>query len=207
MARRNGIDWEKVERLYIAGQLTVRQIADKCNIEPSTITRKAKANGWSRDNSSQIRALARAKISMIDKNALADECAQESAQKCTQTIKAAVEQASDVAAGIVVRHRKYLQQGTERAKELEKKLDAFIPTVASLNDLERAARALKCLVDTQARVISLERQAFGLDEKDNDNGEDQFDNLSEDALLAIANELAAQLGLPGVCTSLGTEKC
>lgn len=195
MARRNDIDWEKVERLYIAGQLTVRQIADKCGIKPSSITRKAKANGWVRDTSNQVRALARAKISMIDKNALADECAQESAQKCTQNIKAAIDEASDVAAGIVLRHRQCLQRDAERAKELEKKLDTMIQSAADIKELDLMVRAYKNLVEAKNKIIALERQAFGLDDKDNDNGEDEFDNLSEDALLAIANELAAQLGI------------
>lgn len=48
MGRRSDIDWERVERLYVAGQLTIRQIADECGVHTSSIVAKAKERGWCR---------------------------------------------------------------------------------------------------------------------------------------------------------------
>lgn len=48
MARRSDIDWERIQRLYVAGQLTIRQIADECGVSDSQVRAKAKKEGWAR---------------------------------------------------------------------------------------------------------------------------------------------------------------
>lgn len=195
MARRSDIDWEQVERLYIAGQLTIRQIADKCGISVSVLTAKAKKNEWKRNLSKEIKALTKAKIAAIDTTAIVEESAQQSAQQSAQNIKASIEQASDVAAGIVLKHRQSLQRDNARASQLEEKLDALIKQAADIKELDLLVRAYKNLIEAKNKIIALERQAFGLDEKDSNEQNDEFANLSEDALTAIAAELAAQIGL------------
>ena len=195
MARRSDIDWEQVERLYIAGQLTIRQIADKCNINPSAITRKAKAHNWTRDVSNEVRTLTRAKLSHVDKSALAEESAQECAQKSAQTIKESIEQASDVAAGIVLKHRKEIQSQSELLEQMKGKLAGFMHSAENIKDLESLMRATKTMIEAQTKIVAMQRQAFGLDDKDADNGDDEFANVSDDELTAIASELAAKLGL------------
>jgi len=195
VARRSDIDWEQVERLYIAGQLTIRQIADKCGISDSQVRAKAKAQGWERNLSKQIKARTQAKIAAIDTDAIVEKSAEESAQKSAQQIKDSIEQASDVAAGIVLKHRQSLQRDNTRAVELETKLDALIKEAADIKELDLLVRAYKNLIEAKNKIITLERQAFGLDEKDSNDQNDEFANLSEDALTAIASELAAQIGL------------
>lgn len=59
MARRSDIDWERVERLYIAGQLTIRQIADECGVSHQAITKRAKREWWQRGSREHSKPIAR----------------------------------------------------------------------------------------------------------------------------------------------------
>lgn len=163
MGRRSDIDWEAVERLYVAGQLTIRQIADQCGIAPYTLTAKAKKLGWVRDLSDAISARTKAKISQIDVNALIEESAHESAQKSAQTIKDAIEQASDVAAGIVLKHRSSIRLEHERAMQIEALLDNSMSNATEINDIKSVAMAYKLLVDSKAKLREQERVIYGLD--------------------------------------------
>lgn len=49
MARNPLLDWEKIEKLYRLGQLSVREIAKQCETQASSITRRAERDGWTRD--------------------------------------------------------------------------------------------------------------------------------------------------------------
>lgn len=163
MGRRNDIDWEAVERLYVAGQLTIRQIADECGISVSTLTGKAKKLGWLRDLSSAIEARTKAKISAIDVSELIEQSAQQSAHKSAQTIKDAIEQASDVAAGIVLKHRSSIRLEHERAMQIEALLDNSMSNATEINDIKSVAMAYKMLVDSKAKLRDQERVIYGLD--------------------------------------------
>jgi hypothetical protein len=55
MCRRNISDWEAIEKVYRAGQLSANQIAKQFEVAPSSITRRAKREGWERDLSEQVR--------------------------------------------------------------------------------------------------------------------------------------------------------
>lgn len=135
------------------------------------------------------------KLSHVDKSALAEECAQESAQKSAQTIKESIEQASDVAAGIVLKHRKEIQSQAAVLDMMKAKLETFMVQAENIKDLESLMRSTKTMIEAQTKIVAMQRQAFGLDEKDADNGEDEFANVPDDDLEAIARELAAKLGL------------
>ena len=58
--RKDQIDWEAIERDYRIGQLSVREIARRHEVEASTITRKAKKETWARDYSEEVKAKTRA---------------------------------------------------------------------------------------------------------------------------------------------------
>lgn len=163
MARRSDIDWEQVERLYVAGHLTIRQIADECGIAPSAVTRKAKAQNWARDLSAAIEARTKAKVSAIDVSALVEQSAQQSAQKSAQTIRDAIEQASDVAAGVVIKHRASLRLDSERAGIIEALFDEHMSRAESVRDMATVAQTFKLLVDAKAKVRDQERVVYGLD--------------------------------------------
>lgn len=176
MARRSDIDWERVERLYVAGQLTIRQIADECGVHTSSIVSKAKRDGWQRNLSGAIKARAKAKVAQIDVRELVEQSARESAHKSAQLIQQAIEEASDVAAGVIVRHRADIRMQQERAMRLEGLFDDMLNKVpATTKDVESDVEALnvgdvfklsqtfKAIVETRAKLMDKEREAFGIE--------------------------------------------
>lgn len=163
MARRNDIDWEKIEREYSAGQLTIRQIADENGVSDSQIRAKAKKEGWRRDLSDAIAARTKAKISALDVSALIEETAQESANKSAESIRRAIEQAADVASGTVLRHRADIRLDFERAQSIAALLDDKLAQAECLADVVKATQAFKALVDARAKLIDKEREAFGIE--------------------------------------------
>lgn len=63
MARRNNINWAAIEADYRVGQLTVRMLASKHGVAPSSITRRAKRNAWRKgDLKVFVRQLTRAML-------------------------------------------------------------------------------------------------------------------------------------------------
>ncbi len=193
MARRSDIDWEHVERLYRAGQLTIKQIAEACKVSDSQIRARAKRHGWTRDLSDAIRARTQAKVAAIDVNALVEETAAESAGKSARQIRDAVEYASDVAAGVVVRHRTDIQAMTGRAARIEDMLEAALKSgETSIGAVVRASTALKALIDARAKLIEKERQAFGLD-RDEVPDRQPVTELSDEELYERAEALHAKL--------------
>ena len=163
MGRRSDIDWEQVERLYIAGQLTIRQISDECGVSDSQIRSKAKKEGWQRDLSAAIEARTKAKISAIDVSAIVEQSAEQSARKSAQTIQAAIEHASDVAAGVEMRHRAGLRLDAERVERVEAIYDEMMSQAESVRDINTLTDALKKLVDARAKIREQERTIYKLD--------------------------------------------
>ena len=163
MGRRNDIDWEAVERMYVAGQLTIRQVADECGINLSTLKAKAKKLGWTRDLSEAIEARTKAKIAAIDVAALVEKSAQQSADKSAHTIQSAIEQASDVAAGIVIKHRASVRLELDRAQAIEALLDEHMNSAEGLKDIGVVAQTYKTLVEAKSKLRDQERTIYGLD--------------------------------------------
>ena len=60
--KRAAVDWAVIEKDYRLGQLTVREIARRHDIAPSSITRRAEKDGWTRDLTDEIRAKTRAAL-------------------------------------------------------------------------------------------------------------------------------------------------
>lgn len=177
MARRSDIDWERVERLYVAGQLTIRQISEECGVHTSSIVSKAKKEGWQRNLGEAIKARAKAKVAQIDVQELVEQSARESAHKSAQLIQQAIEEASDVAAGVIVRHRADIRLQHERAGRLEALFDAMIdkvpPTIKddeaevealNVTDVFKLSQTLKAIVETRTKLIDKEREAFGIED-------------------------------------------
>jgi len=171
MGRRSDIDWERIERLYVAGQMTIRQISEECGVAHQSITKKARNEGWQRNLDVAIKARTKAKIAQIDIAHIVEQSAQESSDKSAQTIKRAIEEASDVAAGTIVRHRADIRLCTERAKEIEAMLDDHMGKAEGLADVVRATQAFKALVDARAKLIDKEREALGIQTGEKDAGE------------------------------------
>ena len=64
VAKRNTshLDWELIEKEYRTAQLSVNQLATKYGLACSTITRRAKKEGWIRDLSDEVSTKTRAAL-------------------------------------------------------------------------------------------------------------------------------------------------
>lgn len=189
MGRRSDIDWEAINREYVAGQLTIRQIADRHGVAPSAITRKAKALEWERNLGDAIKERTKAKIAQIDIAHIIEQSAQEDAQKSAQTLKKAIEEASDVAAGVIVRHRADIRLQQERAARLEALFDEMIDKTPSttvdadsrvealnVGDVFKLSQTFKAIIESRSKLMDKEREAFGIESGDK-GGDDKDLNI------------------------------
>lgn len=174
MARRSDIDWEKIQRLYVAGRLTLKEISEQCGgVSQSSIRLKAKQLDWQRNLSGAIKERAKAKIAQIDAQELIEQSAKESAKESAATIKKAIEEAANTQAGIVIRHRKYIREDFERACRIESALDEAISSGnLEFGDIVRATQAYKSLVDAKSKLIEKERQACCIDDEPRNDSDD-----------------------------------
>lgn len=188
MGRRSDIDWERVERLYIAGQMTIREIASECKINPSSITAKAKQLGWQRNLAEAIKERTKTKIAQIDVQALIDESAQQSAQKSAQTVQKAIEEAANIGANVRLRQRSDLRVESDRAESIQKILEDHLSSLDGIGDVAKASIAFKNLMDTKLKIQEREDKIFGLNEKDNGD--------PDDGQIEISVELVGTNGSP-----------
>ena len=180
-------DWEKIEADYRAGILSLREIAEA---HPGTnhvaIARKAKREGWSRDLSAKIRAKADALVT--ERTVTADVTAERRVSE-----REIIDANAQAIVSVRLAHRKdiqrsrsitmrlleelELQSGRENAELLEQlgelmrreddrgqdKLNDLYQKIISLPG---RAKTMKDLGESLRVLVTLERQAFGLDDKD-----------------------------------------
>ena len=180
-------DWEKIEADYRAGILSLREIAEA---HPGTnhvaIARKAKREGWSRDLSAKIRAKADALVT--ERTVTADVTAERRVSE-----RDIIDANAQAIVSVRLAHRKdiqrsrsitmrlleelELQSGRENAELLEQlgelmrreddrgqdKLNDLYQKIISLPG---RAKTMKDLGESLRVLVTLERQAFGLDDKD-----------------------------------------
>lgn len=171
MARRNDIDWEAIERDYRAGQLTLVYVAKKHAVSDSQIRARAKKEQWTRDLSAAIEQRTKEKIATIDVAAIVEQSAKESAGKSAALIKDAIEQASDVAAGVVIKHRAGLKLDLERAEIVSSLLENALSQAEGIKDIVSVTQAMKNLSDIRCKIRDQERVIYGLDkDKPTDTG-------------------------------------
>jgi len=172
-------DWEAIEKEYRLGQLTVREIARRHGIAPSSITRKAEKLGWARDLTEEVRAKTRAALLRNTDNATPPRNTP-SREDVNVAVQTNVE--------LVRQHRGYLGRGNRIVEKLLAELDSGTDSNAEIVALieeetaedkngQRRARMLAAvslptraavareLSQTLKNLIPLERQAFNIDDK------------------------------------------
>ena len=191
-------DWEEVERLYRADLRTNAQLAAQFNVHVSTVARRAKKHGWTKDLKQRIKERTNALVQKRAVQALASD---------DQTI----EENAQINANIRMTHRKDIgdarsiamtllddlkaQIGTDNRQRLE---DLFIAALKAnaidesaleayerVTSLSNHVRVMKDLADTMTKLVTLERQAYGLDDDD---------NSPADALTTLLHSIAANNG-------------
>lgn len=179
-------DWERVELDYRAGIKSLRQIAGEHDLSEGAVRKRAKRDGWERDLAAKIQARAE---TLVRKEAVRTEVRTERAATERQVIEANALAVADVRLAHrrdITRTRSItmalleeleLQTGRDTItmlKELgdlmwnpdEKGQDKLNDTYLKIISLPGRAKTMKDLGDSLRVLIALERQAFGLDDKD-----------------------------------------
>ncbi|AVQ81661.1 hypothetical protein [Variovorax sp. PMC12] len=180
-------DWERIELDFRAGIKSLREIADGSGVSHVTISKHAKRAGWVRDLTAKIQAKADDLVNKALVNAPVNKA---SAVSERETIDANAQAIATVKLGqrrdvqrsrsIVMRlmDELELQAGPENAdllaqlgdlmrKEDDKGQDRLNDLYQKIVSLPGRAKTMKDLGESLRVLIALERQAFGLDDKDN----------------------------------------
>lgn len=179
--------WETVELDYRAGIKTLRLIASEQGISEGAIRKRAKRDEWSRDLKAKIQE--RAEV-LVRNRAVRNEVRKERAS----TEKAVIEANACAIVEVRLSQRTDIQRSRRVSMALLEELEAMVGRDTAelmyqlgdlmrspddkgmdrLNDLYRKiislperAKTMKDLGESLRVLVALERQAFGLDDKDN----------------------------------------
>lgn len=181
------IDWANVEREYLSGERSLRDIGAEYGIDEALIRRRAKKENWSRD----LRERVRSRADIIVRK---EEVRKLSARKVRKVTEAEIIEASaNTQVQIIFAHRKDIKRSRElgfglfqqcesqtvdnelfeQLGELMKKpegnYDKLNTVYQKVLSFPSRVDSYKKLTDALKTMIGLERQAFGL--ADNANGD------------------------------------
>lgn len=202
-------DWERIEQLYRAGLLSVREIAVSQGISHVAISKRAKRDGWVRDLAAKIKAKA---DSLVTRETVTTAVTKEQAV----TERGIVEANAQVIANIRIGHRTDIGRYRRLANKLLDELEGLTDNrdlfdqvgellanpddngIDKLNDLYRKVidlpsrtKTLKELGETLKNLITLERQAYdvGAEQPNDDRSK-----LTEEELDRRIAKLSGQQG-------------
>ncbi|MGN0924421.1 hypothetical protein [Ectopseudomonas mendocina] len=186
MGSKQAFDWEAIERDYRAGVHSIREIASRHGCSHTAISKRAGAEGWTRDLKAKIRAKADA---LVSKREVSSEVSSKSAETERQIIEANAEAIVNVR----MAHRADIRRSRSLTNKLLEELEQLTDHRAlagllgemmrspdafgndRLNDLYHKIIALpnrtkimRELSETLKTLITLERQAYNLDEQEHE---------------------------------------
>ncbi len=180
-------DWERIEQLYRAGLLSLREIAIACpGANHVAIARRAKKFGWVQDLTAKIKAKAE---DLVTRQAVTES---ETAERAV-TDRAVIDANAQAIANVRLAHRTDISRSRRLANKLLDELEAITDENGTLRELidqlrddegpasllEAAqkmaslpgrSKIIKELSDTLKTLVTLERQAYALDTSDEDSG-------------------------------------
>ena len=159
-------DWPAIERYYRAGTLSIREIARQHGVSDTAIRKQVKKAGWTKDLSARMRTQVR------------ESLVRDGSRKCELAgIKpsdaAIVDEAAAIGVEVVRSHRRDIARLREAAGGLLDELGLRGPPAEwqlsgeqgpILLKVTDRSRVMSDLSAVMARLIPLERQAFGLDD-------------------------------------------
>lgn len=165
-------DWESIEKDYRAGVLSVREIGKRHKVAESTIRKHAKLQDWRRDLSQRVQEQVRAKLVSATEGSEAEIVAT-AADEIVNVVKL---HRQDIASGrgIVELLFGQLSEAAMKRGEIE---DAIVEDTKDDKTSERRSRMLRAvslpahavtmrdLAQALRHVLVLERQAYSLDDK------------------------------------------
>ena len=179
--QRNAPDWERIEADYRAGLMSLREIAKPHGITETAIRKRAKRDGWERDLGAKIRARAEAKLHRKEFVPLSEPAYRVSER---EIIEANAERIAQVRG----EHRADITRARALALQMLAELESVTGSLEDFEQLGEVLRnpddrgqdkrnelyqkvissagrvdSLKKLAETLKTLISLEREAYGLD--------------------------------------------
>lgn len=186
----NPIDWELIEKEFRLGQSTLRQLASTHGVQPSAISRKAKREGWVQDKSGAVKALSEAQL-LISNNRKATAKATEPTIEDIEvaaTVRTNIvlahrgdaQRARALTMALLgeLEHQTSSPEVYEQLQELltdpageddsaaarerhRKRLKAFQGAMS----LGSRTSTMKSLAESLQKVVSIEREAFGIESR------------------------------------------
>lgn len=177
--RDSEVDWSGLERDYRAGVKSDRQLERDYGITRGRISRRAEKEGWQRDLKKKIEDAARSQLqeklassyAELDENATPEQREQQIVQCVAATQVELVDRhRGDIARlrGITMSVADLLQ--AKVTKGCEEIPDGEGSVVKLPLDLESVGKTLNNLTGSLTRIVAMERQAFGLDDKETQGG-------------------------------------
>jgi len=206
---RKALDWEAIEREYRIGQKSMRMIATEFNTTAGAISKKVKRYKWVQDKSAEVRQKTRAALlqETPDGNTLGNTPTTEDIDKAVQTNVLVIrEHRTSIKASqnIVTLLQGQLHEAATKRDDIEEVIIDETKDEEGKADQKRRNRMLKAvsipahagvlrdLTTAQKNLISLDRQAFNIDEdggKDGAPTELQLSAEDREFLKSIAKEL------------------
>lgn len=173
-------DWERIEQLYRAGVLSLREIAAACpGSNHMAIARRAKKMGWTQDLAAKIKAKAEDLVTrqLVTESVTADRAV---------TDRSVIDANAQAIANVRLGHRTDISRSRRLANKLLDELEAMTDDNGTLRELidqladaegpsslleiaQKVAglpgrsKVMKELSETLKTLITLERQAYNLD--------------------------------------------
>lgn len=178
---RKVIDWEAVELQYRAGIRSLKDIGREFDVSDAAIVKRAKRDGWSRDLKAKIQAKAEAKVSAALVSAevsaqtrIAERTLVEANAEAVANVRLA--QRADIkrSRSLCMKLLAELEQQTDQVPELaelgellrrpdDKGQDKLGDIYQAVISLPERTKTMKALAEALRILVSLEREAFGID--------------------------------------------
>lgn len=169
MTERKPIDWESIERDYRAGLLSVREIASAHGCTHGAINKRAKRDGWDRDLKAKIQARADA---LVSKKAVSTQVSTIG----VDTEREIVESNALAIVAVRMNHRTDIRAASTLVA-------GIMGDLIEDKELEipKRASAMLSLSTALKNLVTLERQAYNLDEQQHEETyEDRLKRLMGD---------------------------
>lgn len=210
-------DWNRIERLYRAGILSLREIARECNMSEATLRYHAKKNGWKRDLTDEVRKTTRTK--MVENLAKVFDDGKGVIDHLKNiTDEQIIEEASRTQVEVVRQHQRTLGSGHSLAMRMLNELDVTTTHRGEMEEmikstiaprrqgaalaaisLPQRAAVMRDLATAVRLWVTLERQAFNIaDDRDKGTNDEQrkLDEMTADQLRQEIMADAQKLGIP-----------
>lgn len=202
LVKRRRADWQAIERDYRLGKFTLRELEAKHGADDGLIARKAKKEGWKQDLSNAVKIATNAK--------LMEEAVKAEVSKGQQEVSTVVLAVAEVNKQVILAHRQdilrarqltntmlnELQEVTVNPRKLQDLLEVLVggdemtqaqiadarAAFADLSKLPTRIMSVQRLSQAMARLQTLERTAFGLDEREQPPPVDELGDLSDEEL-------------------------